>query len=369
VRTNLYSSVKFSVNLKLMGVILLITAVLVGFYTWFYLSKFQDVIMADQKNLQDFLITSTSLTIMSIIVGFLLLNRIVMRPLGQLINVTERQLEGDISARAEGLPLDEFGKLSSVLNLLSERVENLISLQERVINDRTRALEATMGISQQISTILDPQQLVKEVVELLKTAFQFYYVQIYLFNESRTDLALAGGTGDVGQTLLSQGHKINRGKGIVGMVAEMNAPILVSNVTKDPNWLPDQLLPDTRSELAVPVAIGNNILGVLDVQQNMIGGLGEEDIKLIQSVANQVAIAVQNSQSYNETKQRAEREALISSIGHKIQGATTIDEALQITLSNLGKAFSVQRASIELGTGQKSSNRIGIRDTIESTSL
>jgi GAF domain-containing protein len=116
------------------------------------------------------------------------------------------------------------------------------------------------------------------------------------------------------------------------------------------------LLPDTKAEVAVPIAIGDNVLGVLDVQHNITGGLSESDADLIQSIANQVAIAVQNAQAYTHSQRQAVREAQITAINQRIQSAATIDDVLQIAVSELGQVLETQQASIELQVGSQPDN-------------
>jgi GAF domain-containing protein len=171
---------------------------------------------------------------------------------------------------------------------------------------------------------------------------------------------MAGGTGDVGAALLGSGHKIHNGKGLVGRASESNLPVLVADTSKDPNWLPNPLLPETSSEAAVPIAIADKSIGVLDVQHNQVGGLKQEDIDLLQSIANQIAIALLNARSYTMIQQRAEREARITSIGQKIQSTTSIEGALQVAARELGRTLGANDIQVILDapglakTGQKS---------------
>ncbi|PWH12034.1 MAG: hypothetical protein DDG60_15225 [Anaerolineae bacterium] len=191
---------------------------------------------------------------------------------------------------------------ASGLYLRSER--NTFNLRQRqiqelqaAVNDRTRALELAAGVSQRIAAIREQSQIVVEVVEQLKQTFNYYHAHIYLFDENRENLLMVGGTGEVGKTLLERGHKIPRGRGLVGRAAETSQPVLVPDTVADPAWLPNPLLPETRAEVAVPIVVGNRVLGVLDVQNNQVGSLSELDVLLISTVADQVGIALENIRS------------------------------------------------------------------------
>jgi putative methionine-R-sulfoxide reductase with GAF domain len=221
------------------------------------------------------------------------------------------------------------------------------SLEQRVA-DRTKALATSTEVSRRLSTILDEKQLVKEVVEQVQFAFNYYHAHIYLLNESGRELVMAGGTGEAGQTMLAGGHKIAVGKGLVGRAAETNTSMLVTDTSSSPDWLPNPLLPETRSEVAVPIAIADNVLGVLDVQHKQISGLKEDDVDLLQSIATQVAIALQNARSYTKTRERADREAQITTIGQKIQSTTTIESALQVAVHELGRSLGMNNIRVIL---------------------
>ncbi len=220
-------------------------------------------------------------------------------------------------------------------------------LEQRVV-ERTRALEVSTEIGRRLSTILDGDQLVREVVEQLRAAYGFYHVHIYLLDEAKAKLVMMGGTGEVGQTLLASGHILEKGQGLVGRAAESAQPVLITDVSQEAGWLPNPLLPETRSELAVPIALGGEVLGVLDVQQDMREGFGQEDVYLLQSIASQVAIALQNAQAYASVQKQAEREAQLAAINQRIQAATTVDDALQVAISELGQTLGAKLAAVEL---------------------
>ena len=148
--------------------------------------------------------------------------------------------------------------------------------------------------------------------------------------------------------MLERKHKIAQDVGLVGRSARSNAVVLAPDVSQDPDWLPNPLLPLTRSEVAVPIAVGDQVLGVLDVQDDEVDGLDQEDADLLLSIANQVAIALQNAQSYAEIGRQAERRALINEINRKIQATTDIEKAMQIAVREVGRAVGSRQSRVWL---------------------
>ncbi|MFQ5422097.1 MAG: GAF domain-containing protein, partial [Anaerolineae bacterium] len=270
------------------------------------------------------------------------------RWLAKLTGAAESISEGDLSARAEVVSTDEIGLLAGTFNNMAQQLGRTLGQLEERVAERTRALQTSAEISSRLSTILEPQKLLLAVVEEIQKAFDYYHVHIYLFDDEKQQLEMAGGTGEAGEAMLAARHTIAKGKGLVGQAAAGNEVVLVSDVTQSPGWLPNPLLPDTKAEIAVPIAIGDDVLGVLDVQQNVIQGLGDEDVSLLQSVANQVAVAVQNARQFDSAQHRAQQEARINAIAQRINNAVTIENVLQIAVEELGQATGVKRASVQL---------------------
>jgi putative methionine-R-sulfoxide reductase with GAF domain len=258
---------------------------------------------------------------------------------------TASQIAGgeiDLQAKPEG-PTEAID-LAQAFNTMTTRLRELIV----GLQGRTRALETSAEVSRRLSTILDQEHLVAEVVQQMQSAFDYYHVHIYLIDETTRDLVMAGGTGTAGQTMLADGHKIPWGKGLTGRAAATTDAVLVPDVSQEEGWLPNPLLPETKSEVAVPITVGERVLGVLDVQHNTVGGLDETDVNLLQSVTGQVAIALQNARLFAQARERAGQEALVNRIAQQIQRTTTIESTLQAAVQELGRALGAQRASVQL---------------------
>jgi len=333
------------------------TLVNIGLPTWAVVT-----FLPTAEGIQGLLINfAISLGIVLVLVGLtalvgVLLARRLSKPLVNLTNTATQISEGDVNLRAEVQGPTEVISLAEAFNTMTTQLQNLIDSLEVQVERRTRALETSTEVSRRLSTILDQDQLVREVVEQLRSAFGYYHAQIYLYDENQQELVMAGGTGDAGRAMLARGHKIRKGRGLVGRAAENNEIVLIPDVSQAEGWLPNPLLPDTKAEVAVPIAIGDEVVGVLDVQHNLQNGLSEEDASLIQAIANQVGVAVLNAQAYQQAQRQATRETKILSINQRIQSAGTIEEVLRIAVSELGQTLEANRSDVELSMTRKSNS-------------
>jgi GAF domain-containing protein len=231
---------------------------------------------------------------------------------------------------------------------MTAQLRDLIGSLEQRVTDRTKALVTSTEVSRRISTILDQKELVTEVVNQVKDAFGYYHTQIYFYEASTENLVMAGGTGEAGEKMLAQFHKVAKGRGLVGRAAESNQAVLVSDTSGDPEWLPNVLLPETESEAAIPISIGAQVLGVLDVQHNVKNGLQKEDIDLLQSIANQVAVALQNIRQYENTRKIAADMGVVANVGIATSTITDSKHLLQEVVDLSKNSFNLYHAHIYL---------------------
>ncbi|MEA3308886.1 MAG: GAF domain-containing protein [Chloroflexota bacterium] len=188
----------------------------------------------------------------------------------------------------------------------SELLERITEQQESLTVFATQ-LRTVAEIAHRIGTILDTEELLQQVVELLRSRFGLYHAHVYLLNKETQQLAVQAGSGEVGRVLRERGHQIplEREKSLVARAARERDPMLVADTALDSDFMPNPLLPQTRSELAVPLIAGGEVLGVLDLQDDQMGRFAEQDVDTYLILAGQIATALQNAQAF-EAQQRAE---------------------------------------------------------------
>ncbi|MFQ3535105.1 MAG: GAF domain-containing protein [Aggregatilineales bacterium] len=206
--------------------------------------------------------------------------------------------------------LDERGKPRKYVSI---RYDITALKEEQAKADRRAAeLETVAQVSAAISTIRDTYKLLQTVVDLTKTRFHLYHVHVYLLDQSSQKLVLVAGAGQAGRVMRQQGHAIslNHPHSLVAMAARERRSVVVNDVTQNPNFLPNPLLPDTRSEMALPMVVGDQLIGVLDVQSDQFNRFTEEDVRIKSTLAVQIAVAVQNTRAFEalQSAQAALRE-------------------------------------------------------------
>jgi len=178
-----------------------------------------------------------------------------------------------------------------------------VNLEERV-SHRTRELELSVEIGRAISQIHDLGSLLSQSVELIRANFNLYYTQIYLTDPTGHALVLRAGTGTVGNELLQRGHRLAFNPGSInGSSAYGKRTVVVTDTLTSPIFKANPLLPETRSEMAVPLLVGEKVVGVLDLQSNQPNAFTDENLPAFESLAGQLAVAISNSELFTQAEQ------------------------------------------------------------------
>jgi GAF domain-containing protein len=229
---------------------------------------------------------------------------------------------------------------------------------ERRVAERTRDLEIVTEVITATATILESKRLLQEVVDLTKERFNLYHSHIYLLDEKGENLILTAGAGEPGRIMTAEGRSIplSRQQSLVARAAREQAGVTVNDVTQAPDFLPNPLLPDTRSELAVPMIVGGNLIGVFDIQSETVGRFTDSDVNIQTTLAAQLATSIQNVRSFEQSKKQAELESMVNMIGQKIQRTMTIEDTLQTAIRELGTVIGASRVKAQI-SAQKDESR------------
>ena len=238
-------------------------------------------------------------TIAAFLIGLSVM-RTISRPLSDLAEAAKRLGLGDLSAQVTITGTDEISQVGSAFNNMAEELQ---ARQQRLA-DRTHGLEIIASLGERLNAILNLEELLAEVVNQVKDKLGYYHAHIYLLDDTGEKLVVAEGTGPAGVEMKTKGHNIplDAPSSLVARAARTGQIVSVDNVRQTPDWLPNPLLPDTSAEMAVPITLGveGQVVGVLDVQQDRVGGLDEGDANLLRTLANQVAVAIRNARLFTE---------------------------------------------------------------------
>ena len=229
----------------------------------------------------------------------------VTDPLASLMDSFTKVESGDLTTRAPVVSSDEISQLAIYFNRMVARLQELQSDLEKKVEERTSQLGAINEVGRVATSILDPEELLKRVVNLITQEFGYYYSAIYIVDNTGQRCDLKAATGEAGQLLIESKHKVDITiTNIIGKsILTRQAQISLENGERAVRFN-NPLLPYTRSEISLPLFIGDQILGALDVHSTQEAAFREHDIETLQNMANQVAISLDNARLFQETRQR-----------------------------------------------------------------
>lgn len=308
-----------------------------------------DDLNAAQTNSTRAFTFSTITVLIALAISFVLalvLSRQLTKPILLLTNTAQEISAGNFEIQAQVNSADEVGVLAQTFNTMTAQLGQAFT----DVNRRAAELATVAEVGTATATILNTDRLLQEVVDLTKERFNLYHSHIYLLDEKGENLILTAGAGEPGRIMAAEKRSISLGQqSLVARAAREQKGVIVNDVTLAPDFLPNPLLPDTRSELAVPMIVGGKVIGVFDVQSNQVGRFADSDISIQTTLAAQVAVSLQNVRSFEQSKSQAELELLVNTIGQKIQRAATMEETLQIAIRELGVAIDATQVKATVG--------------------
>jgi GAF domain-containing protein/HAMP domain-containing protein len=249
------------------------------------------------------------ITLLVTVIAFVDINRRIGRPVVALTAGAGRLADGNFTERVQVDSNDEMGELAQAFNTMAAELQLSYGVLEERVQERTRDLALAAEVGQRLARVRDLEQLLDEAVRRIRDRFDLYYTQIYLVDSEGRNLVLHAGTGEVGAELVRRGFRlpIDR-RSVNGNAVLEKEAVVIANTGKSALFRPNPLLPETRSEMAVPLLLGEQVFGVLDLQDNKADTLTREILPAFQVLAGQLAIAVENARLFSEVE-AARREA------------------------------------------------------------
>jgi GAF domain-containing protein len=196
---------------------------------------------------------------------------------------------------------------ASQLELQQEKLEEAVQQRTGDLTRRARYLETTSEVARDTAGFLDLEALLHRVATLISERFGFYHTGIFLLDPSREWAVLQAASSKGGQRMLARGHRLRVGKvGIVGHATAENLPRIALDVGKDATYFDNPDLPETRSEIALPLRARGQVIGALDVQSRDPDAFSDEDVTALQTLADQVAMAISNARLFQQAQDSLE---------------------------------------------------------------
>lgn len=260
------------------------------------------------------------------------LSRSLSRPLVELADTATSMANGELdlvtaeqklSQSLLRAPIDEVVKLTTAFSGMTVQLRDLVEGLEARVAERTRGLQAVTEVSRATTSVLSMDELLPQVVSLVQERFDLYYVGLFLIDQAGEYAVLRAGTGEAGAQMLAQGWRLRvdggsmigqsviRGEGVIKQetAQDLNLPGSMSTAVSFEN----PLLPDTRSELAIPLRYGARVIGAMTIQSDRAAAFDETNIAIFQNMADQIGVVVQNARLFAETEEALERAQRVQS--------------------------------------------------------
>ena len=221
---------------------------------------------------------------------------------------------------------------------------------------QAKLLSATVRVANNIASILDPQELLQRTVDIICNEFDFYYAGVFLLDDKNEYAVLKAGRGKAGNTMVAENHKLKiGGNSMIGASISSQQARIALDVGEEAIHFSNPHLPDTRSEMALPLTVGTSVLGALTVQSVEESAFSDEDISTLQGMADQLAIAIDNARQHaknksllNQAEKRARLLDAANEVGRGVASILDLDELLPKTVDIICEAYDFYYAGVFL---------------------
>lgn len=266
----------------------------------------------------------------------------------KLIGVLAVENDQPFSDRAVKLLTAVAGSMAiAIHNLIQfETIQNALLIQSR----QRIQLQAAAEIAATTTSILELDALIQQAVNLIQERFALYYVGLFLVDSPTSQAILKAGTGEAGRIQIEQNHHLTiNGRSLIGGATGNGQLRISQNVKQDDEWQANPHLPLTQSELAIPLRVRGQISGALTIQSSMPNAFEPELINTLQTMADHLAIAIENSQLLARAEERARQQQKLNQISSQMYRSTDVDEIVRIGLQSLSDLSNGQPVELVLG--------------------
>jgi PAS domain S-box-containing protein len=243
--------------------------------------------------------------------------------------------------------LDSANQPAGVMTIIHD-ISNL-KVSEDVAKQRTDQLLTTAEIARESAGTLQVEEVLRKAVTLIRERFGFYHSAIFIIDQAGEYAVLRESTSEAGKKMREAGHKLAVGsQSLVGQATANGNQVIVNDVRSNPNYYPNPMLPDTKAEAAIPLKVGDRILGALDVQSDQVNAFGPESTNVLQLLSDQLAIALSNATYFSQTQDYISKQRLLYEITSSAAAGTTVKESLQSVAQAITQALPGELVSIYL---------------------
>jgi GAF domain-containing protein len=243
-----------------------------------------------------------------------------------------------------------------LLATISSQIATSIRTSTLLLETERKAiqLQTAADIARETIGLLDLDILLSHSVNLIRDRFGFYHSSVFLVDNEQKYAVLRESTGEAGRQMKARGHKLEVGsQSIVGWVTENARPRVADDVAADPMHRPNPLLPATRAEVGIPMKIGEKVVGVLDIQSTIPYNFSPDDITILQVIADQITVALENARLFSQTREYLTRHRSLYQVTASAAASTTVDNALFSTAQGLTNTMPGSRVAIYLLSPEK----------------